>query len=186
MVADTIHISLSAETIFHVGTFAITNSMFTSTVVSLLLIVVAILANRQLKMTDRPMGLQNFVEWVVETLFTLVHSITHDLRKTNRFFPLIATFFLFILLNNWFGLLPGVGSITKDTKSDKSEQIEESTQKAEVSYVAPPLFRAGTADLNTTLALAIISLLATQIFGVHAQHLSYFKKFINLRFLRIR
>jgi len=164
MVADAIHISLSAETIFHVGSFAITNSMFTSSLVSLLLIGLALVANRKLTDTDRPTGLQNFMEWVVEALFSLVHSITRDVRKTNRFFPLIATFFLFILLNNWFGLLPGVGTILKTEPTPAP---------------ALPLFRAGTADLNTTLALAIISILATQLFGVRAQKLSYFKKFIN-------
>ncbi|NCN83061.1 MAG: F0F1 ATP synthase subunit A [Candidatus Pacebacteria bacterium] len=173
MTADSIHISLSAETIFHVGNFAITNSMFTTSVVSFLMILIAVLANRQLKATDRPTGLQNFVEWVIEALFTLVHSITQDLKKTNRFFPLIATFFLFILLNNWFGLLPGVGSILKSKATDE-HAIEEVAQEP-----APPLFRAGTADLNTTLALALISILATQLFGMQSQKLSYFKKFLN-------
>jgi F-type H+-transporting ATPase subunit a len=195
MVADSIHISLSAETIFHVGSFAITNSMFTSTVVGAILIVFAIIVNRSLQTTDRPTGLQNFAEWVIEALFTLVHSITHDLKKTNRFFPLIATFLLFILLNNWFGLLPGVGTILKTEPSDshKVEQTthdeqaittvetivhEENAEKAE-HKPEPPLFRAGTADLNTTLALALVSIFATQLFGIQAQQLGYFKKFLN-------
>lgn len=178
MTADSIHISLSAETIFHVGNFAITNSMFTTSVVSFLMILIAVLANRQLKATDRPTGLQNFVEWVIEALFTLVHSITHDLKKTNRFFPLIATFFLFILLNNWFELLPGVGTILISETTESVEVLRDEMAEQE-HEPAPPLFRAGTADLNTTLALALISILATQLFGMQSQKLSYFKKFLN-------
>ncbi len=191
MTADSIHISLSAETIFHVGSFAITNSMFTSTIVSAILIVFAMMVNRSLKTTDRPTGLQNFAEWVIEALFTLVHSITHDLKKTNRFFPLIATFLLFILLNNWFGLLPGVGTILKTEESkpvetivhaaEETRAVEETAEHGEQAEhkPAPPLFRAGTADLNTTLALALISIIATQLFGIQAQQLGYFKKFLN-------
>ncbi|MDA1079449.1 MAG: F0F1 ATP synthase subunit A [bacterium] len=210
MSADSIHISLSAETIFHVGGVAITNSMFTTSIVSALLILFAVVVNRSLTTTNRPTGIQNFAEWIIEALFTLVHSITHDLKKTYRFFPLIATFFLFILLNNWFGLLPGVGTIVVNEKSEHettnisdtamipdTAHVEEelvvnshgepvvSTEKTgqvvakETHKPAPPLFRAGTADLNTTLALAVISIIATQLFGIQAQQLGYFKKFLN-------
>ncbi|NCN06220.1 MAG: F0F1 ATP synthase subunit A [Candidatus Pacebacteria bacterium] len=187
MVADNIHISLSAETIFYIGGIAITNSMFTTSVVSLLLLLIAVIANRKIAPTSRPTGLQNVMEWVVEALFNLVHSITHDLKKTHRFFPLVATFFLFILLNNWFGLLPGVGTILK---SEKQHEVVTAAKPELDSHDQPialeeklesavPLFRAGTADLNTTLALAVISILATQLYGAHALKLSYFKKFFD-------
>lgn len=168
MSTDSIHISLSAEPIFSVGSLPITNSMFTSVIVSLILVSFAIFVRTQLKNTNKPTGIQNFAEWLVETLFAFVYSVTLDAKKAARFLPLVATFFFFIVLNNWLGLLPGVGSITTP--------VFEASHSPESSA---PLFRPGTADLNTTLALALISIFATQYFGLKAQNLSYLKKFVN-------
>lgn len=207
-----IHISLSAEPIAHLGDFAITNSMFTSLVVSLLLVAFVLVVNRSLKKTEHPSGLQNFAEWLVESLFNLVYGVTGDLKKARLFFPIIATFFIFILLNNWLGLVPGVGTIM----TPLSETVEKATQlesgaaspekpasitqieeaklletdiKAEETVLAKiktgqpqelvPLFRAGTADLNTTLALGIISVISIQLYGYHFSKLGYFTKFFN-------
>ncbi|MBP7768422.1 F0F1 ATP synthase subunit A [Candidatus Woesebacteria bacterium] len=136
MAATALHISLSAEPIFQFGGITFTNSMFTSVVVSGLLILFAVLVNTQLKQTNKPQGIQNFAEWMIEALYNLVHSITGDLKRTNLFFPFIATFFLFILINNWFGLLPGVGTIVK--KHDQTTTItEKQAAKAEDTHTAP-------------------------------------------------
>jgi F-type H+-transporting ATPase subunit a len=125
MAATGLHISLSAEPIFHIGNFAITNSMFTSLLVSSLLIIFAFTVNKSLKHVNKPQGLQNFAEWIVESLYNLTYSVTGDMRKAGMFFPLVSTFFLFILINNWFGLLPGVGTIL--TKA--VEEVEHVTEK---------------------------------------------------------
>ena len=166
----------------------------------------------QFKQTDKPSKFQNFVEMIVEALYNFVYSITENTKKTILFFPIIATFFIFIILNNYIGLLPGVGSImVKEAKleaqdlrpgqvmassqavaddHDVAGQATETVETAEVvgepTHEEPtihekmvPIFRAATADLNTTLALAIISVVLTQIFGVSHLGLAYFKKFVD-------
>lgn len=209
------HVSLSAETLFQFGPLEVSNSILTSTVISALLILVALIVRTQITSTDKPKGIQNFFELIVESLYNMVHSVTNDHRKTVVFLPLIASFFIFILTNNWFGLLPGVGTIgiTKDehasipavmsvepamaatevtdthaTDDHGDEIIEASSHDledgAEVSHgesheIFVPIFRPGTADLNTTLALAIFSVFAVQIMGIQFQGLNYFSKFIN-------
>ncbi len=212
---QSLHVSISAESIFNFFGLSITNSIFTSLIVSFLLISFAFFFRSKFKITDKPSKLQNFVEMIVEALYNFVYSITENTKKTLLFFPLIATFFLFIILNNYVGLLPGVGSIL--TKEESIEVADLAPQQAmassspvvEKEVVLPgdetvthesatveevvaeeagaeaghakfvPIFRAATADLNTTLALAIISVFLTQVFGVSHLGLSYFKKFID-------
>lgn len=209
MAAGGLHISISAEKIFSIGDFAITNSMFTSLLVSAILIGFAVAVKSQLTNTTKPTGLQNFAEAVVEGLYNLVHGITGDQKRTRVFLPVISSFFLFILLNNWLGLFPGVGTISvkhtaEETKSAQVSEVQQvaavetkidshdavvetqidSHDSAEYAYeekheVLVPIFRPGTADLNTTLALAIVSVFVTQAFGLHFLQLSYLHKFFN-------
>lgn len=161
--AAPLHISISAEKIFSVAGFPVTNSMLTSVIVSVLILAFAFAARASLKKTNRPTGLQNLAEFIVESLWDLVHGVTGDAKKTALFFPLIATFFIFILVNNWVGLIPGVGTLG---------HLEENGNFL-------PYMRAATADINMTLALALISVGFIQIFGVMYLHLGYFSKFIN-------
>lgn len=225
-----LHISISAETLLTIGGISITNSMLTSLIVSGLIIAFALMVNLKLKDTSNPRGLQNFAEWIIESLHNLVHGVTGDLKKTRLFLPFVGTFLIWILLNNWLGLLPGVGTIglQEEVESTEIEEhasslvtqtyavtepveidatthtevelvdtneevtIEEAHQEpaAESEYKEEsahgeaktkfvPFLRPGTADLNTTLALAIVSVFMTQVFGVQALGLSYFKKYIN-------
>ena len=210
MAAEGLHISISAEPIAYIGDFAVTNSIFTSLVVSTLLIGFAVLVNSRLTDTDHPTGLQNFAEWIIESFHKFIYSVTGDLKRTRLFLPLVTSFFLFILLNNWLGLVPGVGPITVPhppepeasapssqvyAASDPSNVVEEAVGEGQPEWqgttaetehapeakhqTAVPLFRPGSADLNTTIALAIISVLATQVFGYHFQGLAYFKKYFD-------
>ena len=242
MAATSLHISLSAEPVLQLGGLILTNSMITSVIVSVLLIIFAVIVNRSLTQTSKPTGLQNLAEWMIESLYSLVHSITGDLKKTSIFFPLIANFFLFILFNNWIGLVPGVGSIsvtprvahaeTATTESLTHSEItlvestdhdtvvtdqgtgehtavtmdhedEQHTAAADEHATTPlatntethetpaseqaetshsntvHLFRAGTADLNTTIALGLVSVVLTQYFGFKFLSLGYFSKFFN-------
>lgn len=221
-----LHISLSAEPVFHIGGVTITNSILTSLIVSGLLISFALMVNKSLKKTDRPTGLQNFAEMIIESLYQMVHSVTGDKKKTRQFFPFVASFFLFIIMNNYLGLLPGVGTIgfyeneeeihvqeeieehsstivpqanaeehqindqvviekETDHQLEKDEEpiaIEEDLEHLEEETHGPvfvPLFRAGTADLNTTIALGLVSIFLTQFIGVKNLGLSYFKKFFD-------
>lgn len=158
-------ISLAAEKIGHIGSMPITNSMVTSWIGAAILVIVAFLATRKMKLV--PTGLQNVFETVVEFLYNTANSVIGDEKATRKYFPLVATLFLFIIFNNWLGLIPGVGTIG----------IYEVHHGKEILV---PIFRSGNADLNMTLALAIFTVLAIQIFGIAAIGvLKYGKKFLN-------
>ncbi len=160
-------ISLAAEKIGHIGPLPITNSMLTSWIAVLILILIAILGTKKLSLV--PKGLQNVIEFGIESLFNMANSVIGDLKQTKRFFPLVSTFFLFILFNNWLGIFPGIGTIG----------FHELHRGKEVFV---PIFRSGNADLNTTLALAIIGVIAIQIFGILAiGAFKYTSKFINFK-----
>lgn len=210
------HISISAETVLNVANIPISNSILTSLVVSAILILFAFIAKKKINTRDifgRPNAFQNFSEMIVEMLYEFTNSVTHNKKKTAVFLPFIASFFLWILLNNWLGLLPGVGTIglTSEPKEANLPSIEVQASEtattsvinanvgeveetvlaveeagAEIAEPAEehkktfiPLFRAGTADLNTTLALAAISVLVTQIFGFKYLKFGYLKKYFN-------
>lgn len=160
-------ISLAAEKIGHLGSLPVTNSMILSWIASFAIIAIALVATR--KMTLVPAGLQNVFETVIEFLYNTVNGVFDDEKVTKRYFPFIATFFIFILANNWLGTLPGVGSIGfNEAKAGGT--------------IFVPLLRPGNADLNHTLALAAISVIATQFIGIVA--IGFFKysgKFLNFK-----
>ncbi len=119
----------------------ITNSMVVTWIVAAGLIVFAQLATRQMR--DVPGGAQNLLEWLVEGLHGLLTSILGR-PLTERTFWFFATVFLFILAANWVSLLPGVGTIGWGHVTDHGFVVTE------------PLFRGANADLNMTLAMALI------------------------------
>ena len=118
---------------------------------AVIFIAVAIFRSKRLK--KFPKGAQNLIETIVDFLFKNMNEVTGSTKKTLTFFPLVAGIFGFIILVNWFGLIPGVGSIGL-------HEIHEG------KAIFVPLFRAGTADINTTLALAIVAVVATHIYGM--------------------
>jgi F-type H+-transporting ATPase subunit a len=121
--------------------FPITNSMVVTWVVAIGVLVFARLATR--RMSEVPGGAQNFLEWVVEGLYGLLESIIgrHLVERTFWFF---ASVFLFILAANWVGLIPGVGTIGWGH------------QTADGFVIERPLLRGANADLNLTLAMALV------------------------------
>lgn len=161
--------TLYAEPVFHVGDLPVTNSMLNSWVAVFVIVLVSVLV--RLKIKEVPRGIQNAFEAIIETFLGVFDSVTNSRRSSLRFFPLVFSFFIFILINNWLGILPGVGSIgfVADHGGEK---------------VFTPLFRGGTADLNTTLALAIIGVVASHFFGILAVGVwKYFNKFVNIQAL---
>lgn len=162
-------ITLYAEPIFHIGNFNVTNSLLSSWSVVIILVILAVVLGRSIKKI--PQGLQNIFEIIVEKAVEMMDSVTHDSAKSKKIFPIVFTIFLFILLNNWLGLLPGIGSIGF---------IE--TSHGHSAFI--PWFRGATADLNTTLALAIFSVLAANFFGIMTVGgWNYLNKFINIKAL---
>lgn len=164
--------TLFAEPIYHLGSFNITNSLFNSWLVVLIVLAVFLPFKKKVRLV--PTGFQNALEMVVDWFLGVFDSVTGSREKSLKFFPLVFSFFIFILLSNWMGLLPGVGSVGQIV-SEHGEQV----------FI--PYFRGGTADLNTTLALATIGIVASHIFGVMAIGAwHYFNKFVNINaFLEI-
>ncbi len=164
--------TLFAEPIFSIGNFTITNSLINSWIVLLVVIIFAF--SLKGKIRKIPGKLQNGLEMVMEWFLGIFDDVTGSRKKSLQFLPFILTFFFFILLNNWLGLLPGVGSVGK-VVSEHGENV----------FI--PFLRGATADLNTTLALATVGLVIVHICGnisVGAWH--YLNKFINLKaFLEI-
>lgn len=114
-----------------------------------------------------PSGLQNAFEWVIEFLQGLVESVSGK-EKGKKFFPLVATFFLFILFANLLDAMPGVdtiGTITADHGALVSQPVLGFLLFGADSNKIIPWFRPATTDLNLTLAMALVSVIATQIFG---------------------
>lgn len=162
-------ITLFAEPIFHIGSFTVTNSLINSWVAVLILAVLFILAGRKIRKIPR--GIQNVFEFILETALKFADSVTHDRQKSIKFLPIALTLFSFILVNNWLGLIPGVGTIGF-------------IETAEGHSIFVPLFRGATSDINTTFALALIAILATHLVGLKSLGpWKHFNKFLNLKTL---
>lgn len=143
----------AAVEIGHLGPFPITNSMLVTWIVAILLIVLAQMATRDVRPV--PSGLQNFWEWMVESLFNFLEDIIgHELvRKTFWFF---ATVFIFILACNWFGLIPGVGTVGWGISGPHGFHITE------------PWLRGPNADLNMTLGMAMVFFVCWTVWAIQS------------------
>jgi F-type H+-transporting ATPase subunit a len=119
----------------------VTNSMFVSWVVALGLIVFARVATR--RMNEVPGGAQNFLEWLVESLYGFLEGLLGP-HLVGRTFWYFATVFIFILSANWLGLVPGVGTIGWGHSTPQGFRVEQ------------PLLRGANADVNLTLAMALV------------------------------
>jgi F-type H+-transporting ATPase subunit a len=159
------HISLAPKIIFNLGPIPITNSILAVWLAILVLVILSLLGTSKIKLI--PSGLQNIWEMVIEALLGMMDSVTQDRTKSIKFFPYIATFFLFIIFANWMELIPGFTIIGTKEIYEGKETIT-------------PFFRSANTDLNTTLALALISIVMIQFFGITAiGFFKHVKKFIN-------
>ena len=138
--AESHGVSIFAEPAFPTAKY-LTNSIFVACIITVLLLVLARRATRRMQLVPR--GTQNVFEALVEGLYNILEGIVgkHMIART---FPLLATIFIYILTCNWFGLLPGVGTIGWGPKSGPLA----------VSEVTDPILRSASADLNMTLAIA--------------------------------
>lgn len=198
-------ISLAPEALTRLGPFPFTNSILMTLVVDLLLLALVFAGVRRITHTAAaPRGIQNVLELSVELLYGLGENI--DRRNIRRFFTLVATIFFFVFFSNLLALVPGVGSIGLCTTKLAAEvnpapeaapaeppaqagaeparaadtcASQRDAQGAELILV--PYLRAPSADLNMTLALALIVFVATEYFGFHDLGIGYLSKFFSLR-----
>ena len=162
------HISLRPEIIGTLFGISVSNSLILSLITASFLVGGGFLAVRSLRMI--PGKAQNFIEALLEGILTFMGQALGGKEQAKKFFPLVATIFLFILFNNWIGVLPGTGSVGF---------YEE--HAGERSFV--PLLRSANSDLNTTFALALISVIAIQWYGIRKlgfmRHISKFLVFTS-------
>ncbi|MDO8566479.1 MAG: F0F1 ATP synthase subunit A [Candidatus Moranbacteria bacterium] len=156
-------ISIAAEKLFSIGGLPVTNAFLIGFLVSVFLILLTQIVVK--KMALIPRGAQNVLEVIFEGLLSFIESVLGDKAQARRFFPLITTIFLFILVSNWIGLLPGAGTIGLTHLKDGQATIV-------------PFLRSTSADLNFTIALSIIVVLTIQVSGIMALGIvKYGKKF---------
>ncbi len=147
-----------------IGYFAITNSMVVTWIVAVAIIGFAQYATRRMK--EVPEGAQNFWEWLVETLYDFLEGVVGPglVKKTFWFF---ATIFIFILATNWFGLVPGVGTV------GWGHGVGPLTLDPNAP-VAKPLLRGANADLNMTFAMSALFFGCWLVWAVQANGIGGF------------
>lgn len=163
-----VHIPLAAETIAHIGSFPLTNTFANAVVLLGVFLVLGFFVQRSAS-ARKPKRLQLFLEMILEEMMGFFDQVTQDRAKTRKILPLIGALFLFVLLSNWLGLLPGVGSIGvwETGESGVRELI--------------PLFRSANSDLNVTIALALIAVIGSHVLGVVSfGPWKHFNKFFQL------
>jgi F-type H+-transporting ATPase subunit a len=138
--------SFAPEVILRIGQFPVTNTILDTLFVDVAIIAGVIYLSRNISLVPAN-TFQNLTEYAVETFYNLTESIAQ--KATEKIFPYFMSFFLFILLINWSSLLPGVGTIG----------IRE-------NHELIPFLRGATSDLNLTLGLALISVVATHIMSI--------------------
>jgi len=157
-------ISIKAEPIFSIFNVNITNSLILSAVVFIFFAMIAIVYYR-FSFWKNKNPFFYFVTYLLRSLRGLFESVLHE--KVDYFFPLLASLFIYILFENWFGLLPGVGSILIKNPTHEGPSLI-------------PLLRGNNADLNATLSLALLSFILFQIFGIkYLGFRGYLGKFFN-------
>lgn len=217
-------IQLPAEKVFSAGGFTVTNTILAAWVTIIVLTLLSYFGTRDMQMA--PKGLQNLVELVVEMFLGLCENVAGK-RHGRRFFPVVATILLFILVSNWMGLLPGYGAIGafepeengavfnevniggltiallpigggSQTSAAATKPVAEAAPTSEGTHgtaikeaasesgtakgIVAPFLRSAATDINTPLALALMSAIFVEYWGVSTLGFrSYAGKFINVR-----
>lgn len=181
-----IHVSIAAEELFQVGPLSVTNSMVTMLLVMGFILIFGVVLVSRLQAV--PGHVQAFVEILLEYLLGMVEGVGGK-RLGRAVFPLVAGLFIFIILANYSGLLPGVGTIgywEEETVAEEHEAAAapqttytiaavgsddtvasaDQADETEGNKVLVPFFRAPNADLNMTLALALVTFTTIQFMGL--------------------
>jgi len=151
---------LPAEVVFHLFGFPVTNSIIGSWLTIIVLVGISYAVTHKMKLI--PTRLQSLFEAALGWIYDLCENVAGE-RNGRKFFPLIATIFLFVIMNAWLSLLPGFGSITAHTAEGEVH-----------------LLRGANTDINMPLALALVSFVFVEYFGLRAHSFRYLTKFFNV------
>jgi F-type H+-transporting ATPase subunit a len=147
----------SSDPLFKLGGLTVSNSIFYGWICALLMIVLLIVVSK--KMTIKPKGgIIQYIEAGVDFMTNAVESTFTDKARAKKYVPYFTTLFFFILINNWLGLIPGVGN--------------------SIVYNGQPLLRPFTGDINATFALGAITMIYVYVSSVREAGVKeYFKHF---------
>lgn len=176
-----------------IGPLYMTNSLLATVLEDIIIFIIIAGVVRGLRKSSAsliPSGFSGAVEALVEVLYNLTESTAG--RAARKIFPWFATIMIVVLIANWFELLPGVDSIgflehsahgyaTQQLAPGVEALVKGSGDQAEGGYVLTSYIRVASTDLNFTIALALISVIMTQVIGIQSQGLGYFSKFLNTR-----
>lgn len=199
-----VHVSVKAEEIFNIFGFPITNSMILSWIVMGAFVAIGMYYSKAITKPKKS-SIFFLLHTLFLTIYNLIKSVLHE--KIIVFFPLLGAYFFYILMNNWMGMLPTVGSVlikplianeahienaetelpyvvienpttteqkVVDSHADEAQKTEDTEGHGLI-----PLLRANTADLNTTFALALVTVFMIQYYGFKYNGAGYLKKFFN-------
>jgi len=150
--------TLQPEILFHIAGFPITNTIINAWLAIVIFLVLGFFIKKNARL--KPGKLQNAAEFFLELLLGYFDQVTGDRKRTIRFLPLVGSIFFFILLSNWLGLMPGTGSITVGHNF---------------------LFRPANTDLNLTVAMALIAVISSHVYGlITVGVFTHINKFIQI------
>lgn len=161
-------LSIAAEQIGSVGNLPVTNSMVNAWIAVGLFALLGWFLRKKMVFSGVPGKFQIAVESLIEFLLGFMDQVTNNREKSKQFLPLVGTLFLFILVSNWMGIFPGIGTIGIWQMHGGHE-------------VLVPLFRPANGDLNMTLSMALLSVLASHVIGIVAiGFFAHWNRFIAL------
>lgn len=174
-------IVIPPDVIFHIGGFPVTNTLLATWVTILILVAVFFFATRNKSLT--PTRFQSAIEMLVDYMRGLTINVAGE-KLGRRFFPLVATFFIFIMFANLLDVLPGVDTIGWINQSGVNSVASNAANCqpflgflpncqpvagfllfGNISNQLVPWFRPATSDLNLTFAMALVSVITCQVFG---------------------
>lgn len=139
------HVAIAPEKLFEIGSYTITNSMFYGWICAVVIISLLVVARKRITVAGSN-GLSQLIDAGADFMISMLAGSLGSRERAVRYAPIFATFFFFILFNNWLGLLPGVGPA--------------------VEYNGSPLLRPFTADLNATLAMAAVGIFFVEFLAI--------------------
>ncbi len=155
-------ISLRAEPILRIGGFELTNTLLLTFIVVLFFLIFGFLFRKKIKVF--PGKFQMILESLFEEMLTLMESVLGGREVAEKYLPLVASIFFFVVTSNWLGLFPGLSAVGIK----------------EMGKPIIPFFRSPASDLNFTLALALVSVVATNVIAVRSLGIKlHFKKYLN-------